>query len=299
MKYTILKYLFAGSLLVIIGSCKKNNLVVDQDPLEVPSAARFVMRPNIPTTSPYYNYSIAETPSPGSAYKIPVGVTTVSNTDRKVKFSYSSVDAVAGVQYNAPAEITIKAGSVIDTLTIQGLFAGFTAGRKDTLKIKITSGTDAVPNIKYQDSLILIMQKACTPFATNNMLGTYGKTNEDWGGSPYGPYVTSISSITPLTATTATIVVNNIFDYGWNPITFTLDWTDPVNTKVTLVEQSGIGDGATVGFPGEDISVRPFTGQIGSFTNTSGCVQTVQLKLQIGITGQGWFPDLYVVNMAR
>ena len=126
--------------------------------------------------------------------------------------------------------------------------------------------------------------------------GDYAKSNEDFGGSPYGPYKTSITAVAYTSPTTGTITVANIFDDGWAPIKFNLDWTDPANRKVTLVQQAGISSAANLGYPGKDVSVRAFAGQMGTF---SICKQTLVLKMQIGITGSGFFPDLYVLDMKR
>ena len=133
----------------------------------------------------------------------------------------------------------------------------------------------------------------------NALLGDYNKTNETFGITPYGPYTTSISSVNQLTPTSGTIVVENIFDFGWGPITFTLDWSDPNNRTVIVVAQSsGIADAGTLSgaYAGEEVAVRPFAGQPGTF---SACKGTLTLKMQLGVAGLGYFGELYTVNMAR
>ena len=129
MKYNFLKIVLLSITITGFLSCKKNNLVVDKDPV-VAERARFLINPLINT---YYVRST------GNAYKIPVSVTTVSNVDRQIQFTYTSLRAASGVQYTAPATLTMKAGQVIDTLSFSGLFAGYPTGRRDTVKVKITS----------------------------------------------------------------------------------------------------------------------------------------------------------------
>jgi uncharacterized protein (TIGR02145 family) len=139
----------------------------------------------------------------------------------------------------------------------------------------------------------------------NQLLGDYANTNENLSGSPYGPYTTKVRSITQTSATTANMVVENIFDAGWAPISFKLDWTDPSNRTVTLDVQTNIGLGSTlVGtaspYANWQIQVGPATSP-GTFRV---CDQTIQLNIQLGVldpaTGQGGFFNAeYIVNMAR
>src|SRR5690242_10855569 len=126
-----IKYLFVGLVLVALGSCKKNNVVMDKDPIIPPEAARF-----LPTISTDVFWVAPGT----SVYKIPIGVTTVSNVDRQVALTYTSTTGAGAAQYTAPATETIKAGSTIDTLTITGLYAGYSASTPRNLKITIGSG---------------------------------------------------------------------------------------------------------------------------------------------------------------
>lgn len=183
----IFNRIFLGGLILLsIASCKKNNLVVDQDPLIPLEAARFLMVPA--ASNSYYNFNILEVPAPGSVFNLPIGVTTVSNVDRKVSFTYTSNRAVAGAQYTAPAEITIKAGQAIDTLRIQGLFAGYPSGRIDTLKIKISPGTGFINNNAYQDSVMLIMKKTC-PVVVADFAGDFEVEEDGWADYQVGDVV--------------------------------------------------------------------------------------------------------------
>ena len=142
--------------------------------------------------------------------------------------------------------------------------------------------------------------------ASNNtnisaLAGSYNNTNEDFGGSLYGPYATTVSSFSTTSTTTGTITVTNIYDYGWAPITFKLDWTDPANPTVTLDQQDNIAGGSTLGLDDTyQVTVRAFAGENGTY---SVCSQTIQLKMQLGVKDasgvEQWSPSLYIVNMAR
>ena len=171
--------------------------------------------------------------------------------------------------------------------------------RKDTLVFTFSDAAITSPGLT--NTFTLAVSGPCFEgdVDLDALLGDYKNTNEVWNGSAYGPYTTSITGVNSTGATTGTITVANIFDAGWNPVTFTLDWTDPNNRRVTLVQQEGIGDGGTISttYSGDDISVRPDrTGVVGTF---SICNQTITLRMENGITGLGFFNIRYTVNMAR
>jgi hypothetical protein len=194
--------------------------------------------------------------------------------------------------------VTIPAGKAIDSIEVRGVFSQYSSGRKDSLIFTLKE-----PSLKaapYNSTYRLYMRGPCFEgdMVLAELLGSYKNTNELFGTSAYGPYLTTISKVTQISPTKGTIVVTNIWDNGWNPITFTLDWTNPANRTATLVEQAGIGDAGTLNpaYAGQDISVRPFAGQVGTF---SYCKGTIQLKMQLGVTGLGFFGQLYTVNMAR
>lgn len=236
MKKNIYRYIITGLLLTGIVACKKNNLVVDKDPLVVPEAARFINYPG--ASNNYYSYFIQENPAPGSIFNQLIGATTVSGTDRKVKLTYSSLRATAGVQYTGPAELTIPAGATTVNLPFQGLFAGYPTGRKDTVKIKITSADGFIKPNAYKDSIMLIMQKYCTVVLAN-LSGDYDNTIEysSSGAVSWGPYTTVVKNVTSTGATTAEADIENIYDYG-GQVHAKFDWTDPANFKVTIAEQN-------------------------------------------------------------
>ncbi|HMP87013.1 MAG TPA: hypothetical protein PKE63_07025 [Lacibacter sp.] len=244
--------------------------------------------------------------TPTTTYKLPVGITTVSDRDRIIEFSVSSpTGAVQGTHYTLnKTAIIIPAGKAIDTITVQGVFTAYQAGRKDTLIFTILEKNGIKP-IESNPTFRLFMRGPCFEgdVVLNELLGAYRNTNELFGTSAYGPYTTTISSVRSLTATTGEITVTNIYDFGWNPIKFILDWTDPANRTVTLEQQAGSGNAGTINgaFAGQDISVRAIPGNNGTF---SYCNQTLVLVLQPGVTGLGWFtsggqPLVYRVDMRR
>jgi hypothetical protein len=63
-------------------------------------------------------------------------------------------------------------------------------------------------------------------------------------------------------------------------------------------QSSGIADAGTLdpSFAGEQVQVRPFAGEPGTF---SACTGRLTLKMQLGVAGLGYFGSLYTVNMVR
>lgn len=283
---TIKSSLAAILLLMAVWSCKKVDTIV------------------IPPVETHFQFTTSgtfEVLTATSVFKVPVGITTVSKKPVVIPFTITSkTGATSGAQYNVTGNtITIPAGQSVGSIDVAGILSAYLSGRKDTLVIKLQSKAGETSPIITNDTYTLIVRGPCFEgdVVLSQLLGSYKKTNEDFGG-PYGPYTTTISAVKQLTPTTGEVTVTNIFDYGWNPIKFILDWTDPNNRTVTLVEQSGIGNAGTLSstYAGKDISVRAFAGQVGTF---SFCKQTLSLKLQVGVTGLGFFPTLYTVNMAR
>lgn len=270
---------------VLFTACKKYEITIP------PTQAHFMNQ----TGATYFILT------PTTTFKVPVGVTTVSNVDRTVTFSVSSpTGAVAGTHYNLTGNtVTIKAGQAVDSIEVRGVFSMYATGRKDTLVFTINEG--GAKASEYNKEYKLLMRGPCFDgdVALSDLLGVYSNTNEIFGNSPYGPYETTISAVSNTSATTGTITVTNIWDNGWNPIVFKLNWSNPSNITVTLDPQTGIGDAGTVSstYAGRDISVRAHA--VGGPGTFSVCSQTLTLRLQIGVTGLGYFSQLYTVTMAR
>jgi hypothetical protein len=267
----------------IFTSCKKTE-VTPIDPTDTNTYAKFS---SIDSISTFY------VSSENDSFKIPISVNLTSNTDRSISISYTSNTAVMDQQYSVNNTFVLSAGKQADSLTIQGIYAGFSSSSQiDTLKITIVSNADIKAD-KSHTSYYLILRKKCPSIDLNDLLGTYLNTNEvsSWNGA-YGPYTTSITSVQNVTSTTGTIVVENIYDYGWPAVTFNLNWTNPQNPIAIVVAQNGLSDGA-----GTIYDVRPFqTGNLGSF---STCDNVLTLIMQVRIDGGNWDATPYVVNLAR
>jgi hypothetical protein len=247
---SITKYLAVLFLMAVAGSCKKD----------------------VNCTESYFIQN-----SPTSVYKIPIGLSTVSDVDRVVNFTITSpTGAVAGTQYTLSHNnsITIPAGEVIDTLEIRGLFAGYPTGRKDTLVLQLTGGDveagGALPSFK------LVMQKYCDVILAD-LNGTYSNTRESYsdGSSPYGPYTTVVKNLTMVAGSTtkAEAFIENIYNDGWADIKVVLDWTDPAGFKATIPLQP---TGKNYG--GAPTSVRSHSGKANSF---SSCDKSFTLTIQL------------------
>lgn len=252
-------------------------------------------------------YSVFSDPAP--VYNLTVGTTNVSNEDRVVTYHVSSVTgAVAGVQYSIDnnGTVTIPAGKAEATIDIRANFAEYAGGRRDTLLFSLSE--PSLTPTDFMDTVLLILRgpSGCTEDIVDPapLLGNYDNTNETFGTSAYGPYQTSISSFNFTGSTSATIVVENIFDDGWGPISFDLDWSDPSNRTCIVQGQNAIpgSDAGSINstYAGQTVAVRI---PPASLTTTPGtysyCDQTFTLQMQLGVTGLGWFPALYTVNMAR
>lgn len=262
MKKLLSYTLFAGLAVLGVVSCKKNNYVIDKDPLTPPSFAKFNTYTNGDTIKTYYIKSTNE------PYKIPVGFNTVSDQDRTVQLSYSSRTAVQGQQYNAPASITIKAGQTIDSLAIQGLFAGYPSSSKiDTVKVTITGG-DA-PASAYKNNFYVILRKYCDV----NIETFLGEYNHSYDGN-YGPYTISVDSAVQTSATTGYLKVRNLWDTGNSTdlIRVDLNWANPANFTTNIPTGQFLYTDATYG------AARVKPNGNGTF---SSCENTFTLKYQV------------------
>ena len=97
----------------------------------------------------------------------------------------------------------------------------------------------------------------------------------------------------------------NIFDDGWGPITFELDWTDPLNRKCVVVDAviPNTDAGTIFGSQYDGIPIivtAPFGAIAADHDGTySFCDQVLTLNMEIGIDGVGYYPALYQVVMER
>lgn len=271
MKQLINSVTLFATILIVQSSCKKQETTIPD------AVAQFN------TKSSTESYFITNTSS--SVYKIPIGVTTLSDRDRKINISVTSPSgAVAGTQYTlSGTSVTIKAGSVIDTLFVRGIFAGYPGTRKDTLKFEIAGGD--VPASSYAKSYSLIMQKFCS-VTFSAFTGAYLGTDYDESGA----VVSSVNDY-PITFTpqadNKTIRVNNL-------------WEVPVNVNVEL-DYSSPGN-FTTNVPDQNYFVHPTYGQVkiraagkGIF---SSCDNTFEFRYEPYVPGLGTF-GVYITKIKK
>ncbi len=175
--------------------------------------------------------------TPNASFKIPVGITAPADAPVTINVTATSpTGATAGAQYSLPASsVTIPAGQTLDSLTVNGIFAGFAGNRIDTVIFNITGG-DAAPS-DYNSSFTLVMQQYC-----NVVLADFSGTfiAQDYiasTGAPDGaPYTVTLTPGTT-TGTTGTIIVEGLLGIP-NPFTVKLDWANPANFTTSIAEQN-------------------------------------------------------------
>ena len=292
-KYTFKKgYLLFFTVVIamivfLLQSCKKT----DQSPVQV-SQPHFLISQGV--------YLVNQ--SGNDAYSIGVSLDKPLTVETKVDIMVTSpTNAINGKQYSLTnSSATIPAGQTSGQFNLTADYTKMTPGQDDTLLLQL-SVNGSTSTLKQVFTLVLRAIPGCPIADANDFLGVYANTTEIFGtGSPYGPYSTRVDSVYQTSATSAVIAVGNLYDAGWNNIKFKLDWSNPANYTVTLDTQTGIGDAGTLSstYAGSDISVRPFAGQNGTITNCNGS-QKIVLKMQLGVTGLGWFSPLYTVILDR
>jgi hypothetical protein len=231
------------------------------------------------------SYFVENTPT--STFKVPVGVTTLSNVARKVNFTVTSPTGAGAAQYTIVGgnSVTIPAGKAVDSITVRGLFAGFPGTRRDTLIFKI-SGGDVDPG-KFNDTYTLVMTKFC-PVNLSAFTGNYTRSFDlQPPSTPYGPYAISVSSVTSLTPTTGFVLMNNVWDVGSANIRVNLDWTNPANFTTSVPTQFLYND-PTFG----PATIRP----VGTGTFSS-CDNTFSLRYEVTVAA-GTF-GVFTTTIAR
>jgi hypothetical protein len=220
-------------LVIFIIACKKNTVIITNPPLQSSFAGN--------ASGAYYIKNDAS-----STFKVPIGLTTISDKDTKITVAVSSpTGATAGTQYTLPSNtVTIPAGKVEDSITVKGLFAGYPGSRRDTLNFTISGGD--VPATIYNSSYTLIMQKYCDVLLSA-FNGAYSQCT-DVQGSFSGSYATNIVSATSTGATSATIVIKNFAAAAFGPfgatdssfnrgISVNIDWSNPAKFTTSIPSQ--------------------------------------------------------------
>jgi hypothetical protein len=237
------------AFIVMVACDKKKGIVTP------PAYSEFAT--TIPTGNLYFIKN-----DPNSQIKIPIGITTVSNVDRKIEIKDSSRIAVNGTQYTlSSTTITIPAGKTVDSLVLKGIYAGYPPGRKDTLYLKIVGGD--VPANAYNATYSVIMQGYCDVIESE-LVGDYTKTIDTYGTgqSKFGPYTASISDWTSTGPTSATVKIHNLgatSDYGFGDdpnstigflpadpaalgLTAQLNWSNAAKFTITIPKQTYVLD---------------------------------------------------------
>ena len=265
---------------LFFAGCEKNNYSVDKDALTAPTAAQFVPINKILRVEYFVRNG-------GPAIKIPVGITNVSSEDRVINLTYTSRNAQQGVQYTAPASVTIKGGTSTDTINFQGIFAGYPTGRKDTVKITFANMKD----VERRDSFEVILQAYCD-VVIGNLTGNYTRTREysSAGALQYGPYTTQIRDIVSTGATKAEGYAVNLYDYGWDDLKIQLDWANPAAFKITVPLQATNAPGSGVSF------VRSNAGAVNTF---SSCDNTFTISLDLLDANQAVLATGYQFRLVR
>jgi hypothetical protein len=243
-------------------------------------------------------------------YTIAIGVTTTSAAQRTIPITVTSpTGAVQGTHYTLSAtSVVIPAGSATGSIEVSGVFAQYTAGRKDTLVFSIAPGGAVNPS-DFNSTFRLFVQGPCfdgdvTTAGRAALLGAYTKCFD--GPTPYGPYSMTVKSITTLTPTTARAVIANVWDAGFGDVNFIMDWSNPASTNINVEgAQVTLSDGGNLGaaYAGMRIIIRASAaGGTGKF---SVCKGTINLVYQLGIfnpttnTVVGYFPDIITTAMAK
>lgn len=212
MKLGFKLQLTAAVLALILFSCKKNNTIT-------PPASPFSEIATLGANDTVGTYVIRKNNAP---YKIPIGISNISNKDRTLQISYSSPTAVQGQQYNAPTSIVIPAGTSVDSLAITGIFDGFsTVTRVDVLTITISGGDVST---RGQKSNYILKLKKYWEAPTDIFQGIY--TIQDYtGGAPDGgPYAVELSLVSA-NGPTLNMKVVGLWGFA-TPLNFTMNWID-------------------------------------------------------------------------
>lgn len=249
-KSTFVLYSILGAFIMSIGlnACKKDNSFVKTSV----TAVEFV-NPGLGT------YFVKSTNAP---FLIPVGITTVSSSDRTIPVTITSKTAVVGTQYSTPpTSVTIKAGKYQDTIRFTGLFSGYPSSRKaDTITVKLGGGYSFVNG---QDTYQFTTQGYCDVIQAN-LIGNYTQTIDTKvsSGATSTAYTTTISNWTPTgtAGTAATILIKNLTlsnlafggaqvsaDPVVTGLTATIDWSNASNFTITIPTQNFVTSLGTYG----------------------------------------------------
>ncbi len=225
--------LIGAAALISMASCKKNNIVVGK----TLTAPEFVKIGTWKAADTVGTYAVKSTNEP---FKIPIGVTNVSNKDRTVNFTYSSTTAVQGVDYTAPASIVIKAGEALDSLPITGKFSSFGGSVTKSHKIVVAiSGGDIGLNptkTHYNLTMKMFWQADANAFS-----GVYDIQDYSGGLPDGGPYQVVIAPVSA-TGPTSVISISGIWGFDTPLVMVTLNWNDLNSGTTNVPVQNWVAD---------------------------------------------------------
>ncbi|SDC35781.1 hypothetical protein [Niabella drilacis] len=174
MKKSVL-FLYSLLLISFLGCKRNSDLTKPESRAEFPVATG--------------SYSILN--NPGSNFKIPIGFTDIQNIDRTINFSVTSpTGAVSGQQYTVAqnGSVTIPSGKALDSIQVNGLFAGYASrDKKDSLYFTITGG-DGTPFTGFT-TYKLVMQKVC-PLVIGDYSGDFVVVQDAWEDYSAGDVIT-------------------------------------------------------------------------------------------------------------
>lgn len=280
---------FISLLAVLVFGCQK-----DEKKIIIPERKAFF----IPSGTG--NYTIA---GPTTVYKIPVGLTQPPESGKNITVNISvssTTGAVVGTHYTYTSTLSFSSTKIIDTIVVTGVYNQYLAGRRDVVRFTFTNADDASPSLNSSFTLNIAGPCFEGDIVLSELLGDY---NNSFDGS-YGPYTTTVRSAVSTGPTTANIVIGNVYDWGWNDLTFTLDWTDPSNTRLTFVTQNTGFDAGELNptVAGHDVWITPPAGG-GSMGTYSYCNKTFTINYRLcmptyGATG-ACFTTAATTTMAK
>jgi len=229
-----------------------------------------------------------------SVFKIPIGLTEATGQPRTIRFTVTSPSgAVEGQQYSLVADsIVIPANTLVDSISLKGIFSGYAAYRRDTLLFTITGGD--VPGRESYTTCRVTLQQYCHA-NIQDFLGDYTRCTDE-NNSVSAPYSVSIDSMIPTGPSSATLYIRNLAAGDFGPylrndaaispgIPVEFDWSDSSNLVTSIPSQQLCDSVLTYG-PGT------ISGTLsGSY---SSCDNTIKLNYTVTV-GAGTFGDFTTI----
>jgi len=225
-------------LAILFQSCKKDNIIVDKEPLTLKTYSKFTQ---VNSSGILYK-KLPVRPTLNTGIKIDIGITNITTTDRIVSVLYSSNTAVKGTNYFGSDSVVVKAGTSNASLNIVGDYATYSTGQIDTVKIKIVSTGD-IPSMIGRDSMFVILEQYCDVLALDYITSFFGSYNvgpKGLGDVATGPYEVIIDSLGDFPSSdpnTAIGLIDGLNNISGNPLKFKMDWDDPANFTVNIDNQ--------------------------------------------------------------